>query len=243
MTANIVEIKANPDKDVPTGVDAKTVNESHGEPMTGNIDPRQIYKNLCEQEQRGIEAIRGLRHIKNELRKDFDTEPKAKQMTRNQFLRHVHKDLAQNFMTVLRSMNVTAIPHHVVNPIAVRHDGLSGDGTRQITEFLYFPDHASETPIAAENFDTIPDDSVLFAEEAIGYTTVKLEFDANGERVTIIGKTICSAHDDYNGNLGVVLALKNAFEQIEARNIDTPLIALGHLIAGFQDMAAIQLLG
>jgi hypothetical protein len=208
-------------------------------------DPREIYRDLCVQEQLAINAIRGLRKIKEELREDFEPEsvPEQRKMTKDQFLRHIYSNLAQDLLATLSGMNVKATPHHIINPIAIRQDGTPGDGTRQITEFLYFPDHTSETPVNAKTIEEIPIDYVLFAEQAIGYTTVKLEFDVKGEPVTIIGKTICSGSDDYNGNLGLILSLKNAIEQIDARKIDSPINSLGRVIAGFQDMAAIHMLG
>jgi hypothetical protein len=137
-------------------------------------------------------------------------------------------------------MNVSAIPRHVINGLAVRQDGVSGDGSRQITYNLYFSNHGSSVPETAPLKD-VPDDAVLYAEEAIGYTTVTLQFEVDGETYTIIGKAICSSSDDYNGNLGVIFALRNAFDQIEARKINTPIIIVYNLIRNFQDIIAIAM--
>ena len=72
------------------------------------------------------------------------------------------------------------------------------------------------------------------AESASGYTIVELNFDVmeNGESVpmTIVGQAICSGDDEYNGNLGVVVALRNAFSKMIFRKIDHPVMMLIDLL-------------
>lgn len=204
-------------------------------------DPTDIYDQLCTQEKKAIKAIKNLRNIKKQFRNHFSA-PKEKIPTEYQITKMIYRNITKNFIETLRSMNVSIVPKHCINPIEINHRGISGDGTRQITRNLYFLDNSSTEPNTVDDIKDLPEDVILFAEKAIGYTTVTLTFDVNDETYTIVGKTICSANDNYNGNIGVIQALQDAFNQIETMNIETPLRNLASLIANFQDMITFSLI-
>ena len=209
--------------------------------QTTNETSCDVYKSLIELEKKAIQDIRLLRIKKKKIQKQH--QPIEKTITEHALFKKIHRELANNMMTILKSLGVSAVPEHQINPLAVREDGVPGDGSRQITYNLYFPSHDSTEAESVEFSADIPDDAVLVADEAIGYTTVELNFDDDdGNNHTIIGKTICSSNDHYNGNVGLLLAMQNAFDQIEARKIETPITTLAHLIQGFQDLSVLSIL-
>ncbi len=159
-----------------------------------------------------------------------------KSVSLTSYLDKLYNPFAKDLLKILRSMNVDVLPHHVVNPVITFEkdaEDRSGDGTHQITKNLYFQNDTDTEPLSC-NDDKIPNEVYLHAQEAIGYTTVTLKFDINGTTKTVIGQTICGANDDYNGNFGVILALKNAFDKIEDAEIDHPMINLSHLISNLK---------
>lgn len=102
--------------------------------------------------------------------------------------------------------------------------GETGYGEREIMINLWFTEDG-EIP----HFGKIPDDdsSYISAQEASGYSVAQVSLSINPvetKNFTVFGKSICSANEYFNGNIGAFLSIMDAlFILSRIKKVDHPL--------------------
>lgn len=113
---------------------------------------------------------------------------------------------------LLREFGAEVTIEHTKAPKLDVLPGTSGFGEREIMEDIWFGEE-DENP----HFGNVPEDSrevYIYAQRASGYTVAKVSFTGQGNTPTpkgiplhVFGKSICSANETFNGNIGAFFAL------------------------------------
>lgn len=110
---------------------------------------------------------------------------------------------------------------HANNPIAEIPEGMSGHGQREVEMNIFFDKGETEPRYGSGT------DSVISARLSHGWTVceVTLRKDALTSNIpptetVYVGHAICSANDNYNGNVGALISLSRALKsaKIDSRH-------------------------
>ena len=140
------------------------------------------------------------------------SRPKSAKKFRSLTLRR----LVQQARETLRERGVSFKIRHNANPVEEIPAGLRGHGERSVIEDIWFTSTGTEPKIGTDTPDgSSPEGFFMGAKQCHGWTLCELEIDDKqlGEILKFNGKSICSAKDTYDGNVGAYYALRNALLQ------------------------------
>lgn len=157
--------------------------------------------------------------------KQAASKKKDDQKVKSQFLKERSK-LAKRAMTTiiktLEGFGAEVTIEHERAPLLPLGSGKSGFGSRGVFKNIYF-NEGDEKPRFGSLDDSI--EAHVFAQRASGYTVAKVDFHDNNPQIGVIfGKSICSADENFNGNIGSFYALMDALLIISnKKELESPL--------------------